>query len=201
MNNVTTSPPAEGHAAVPEALANDRPRPSVERNHVPAFTDSYRFYRSRRFSGAGVELFVAGLGVEGRRSATLQVQDPITVSTATRKDVHKAVVLVLREGLQRLGFSSIRDIEIDVVGWLKPEHRIAWGVKLHRHTVVLRVHPGSVNIPEISQGDWVFTVIFEAKRENVVRHIAKRIRKERVKRRVDRDFAAGKNIRRREATK
>lgn len=166
-----------------------------------AGSDGYLFYRSRRFFGAGVELFVAGLGVEGLRSATLQVQDPVTVPTATRKDIHKAVVLILREGLQRLGFSGIRDIEIDVIGWLKPEHRIARGVKLHRHTVLLRVHPGSVNVSEIPQGDWVFTVIFEAKRENVVRHAVKRIRKARVKRRVDRAFAAGTNIRRREMKK
>lgn len=163
--------------------------------------DGYLFYRSRRFSGAGVELFVAGLGVEGRRSATLQVQDPVTVPATARKDIHKAVVLILREGLQALGFSGIRDIEIDVVGWLKPEHRIARGVKLHRHTVLLRVHPGSANIREIPQGDWVFTVIFEAKRENIVRHAVKRIRKARVKRRVDRAFAAGTNIRRREMKK
>ena len=163
--------------------------------------DGYLFYRSRRFSGAGVELFVAGLGVEGRRSATLQVQDPVTVATAARKDIHKAVVLILGEGLQRLGFSGIRDIEIDVIAWLKPEHRIARGVKLHRHTVLLRVHPGSVDIREIPQGDWVFTVIFEAKRENIVRHAVKRIRKARVKRRVDRAFAAGTNIRRREMKK
>ena len=163
--------------------------------------DGYLFYRSRRFSGARVELFVAGLGVEGRRSATLQVQDPVTVATAARKDIHKAVVLILGEGLQRLGFSGIRDIEVDVIGWLKPEHRIARGVKLHRHTVLLRVHPGSANMREVPQGDWVFTVIFEAKKENVVRHAVKRIRKARVKRRVDRAFAAGTNIRRREMKK
>lgn len=166
-----------------------------------AGSDGYLFYRSRRFFGAGVELFVAGLGVEGRRSATLQVQDPVTVPTTARKDIHKAVVLILGEGLQRLGFSGIRDIEIDVIGWLKPEHRIARGVKLHRHTVMLRVHPGSVDICEIPQGDWVFTVIFEAKKENVVRHAVKRIRKAKVKRRADRAFAAGTNIRRREMKK
>ena len=166
-----------------------------------AGSDGYLFYRSRRFFGAGVELFVAGLGVEGRRSATLQVQDPVTVPTTARKDIHKAVVLILREGLQALGFSGIRDIEIDVIGWLKPEHRIARGVKLHRHTVLLRVHPGSVDIREIPQGDWVFAVILEAKRENVVRHVVKRIRKARVKRRTDRAFAAGTNIRRREVKK
>lgn len=164
-------------------------------------SDGYLFYRSRRFFGAGVELFVAGLGIEGRRSATLQVQDPVTVPTATRKDIHKAVVLILGEGLQRLGFSGIRDIEIDVIAWLKPEHRIARGVKLHRHTVVLRIHPGSVDVAEIPQRDWVFTVIFEAKRENVVRHVVKRIRKARAKRRVGRDFATGANIRRREVKK
>lgn len=161
----------------------------------------YLFYRSRRFFGAGVELFVAGLGVEGRRSATLQVQDPVTVPTTARKDIHKAVVLILGEGLQRLGFSGIRDIEIDVVAWLKPEHRIARGVKLHRHTVLLRVHPGSVDVAEIPQGDWIFTVIFEAKRENVVRHAVKRIRKARVMRRTNRSFPFGKDVRLREVKK
>ncbi|MEH0147434.1 hypothetical protein V6D40_07155 [Corynebacterium sp. Q4381] len=166
-----------------------------------AGSDGYLFYRSRRFFGAGVELFVAGLGVEGLGTATLQVQDPITVPTTTRKDIHKAVVLILREGLQTLGFSGIRDIEIDVIGWLKPEHRIARGVKLHRHTVLLRVHLGSANIREIPQGDWVFTVIFEAKRENVVRHVVKRIRKARVMRRTNRSFPLGDAARRREVKK
>lgn len=162
---------------------------------------SHLRYVSRRFPGKAVELFVAGLGVEGLRSATLQVQDPVTVPTASRKDIYKAVVFILREGLQTLGFSGIRDIEIDVIGWFKPEHRIARGVKLHRYTVLLRVYPGSVDIREISQGDWIFAVILEAKRENIVRHAVKRIRKARVKRRVDRAFAAGTNIRRREMKK
>ena len=163
--------------------------------------NGYMFYRSRRFGGAGVELLVTGLGVEGCRSATLQVQDPITVPTATRKDIHKAVVLILGEGLQRLGFSGIRDIEVDVIGWLKPEHRIARGVKLHRHTVLLRVHPSSANIPEIPQGDWVFTVILEAKKENGVRHVVKRIRKARVMRRTNRSFPLETAAHRREVKK
>lgn len=153
-------------------------------------------YDSRRFPGVGVEIIISGFGVKGLSSASLQVQDPVTVPTTTRKDLHKTVVLILREGLQQLGVHNVRDVEIGVIGWSQPKHRISRGVKLHFHTVLLRVHPGGVDVPEIPQGDWIFAVILETKKENIVRHAVKRIRKARVKRRVDRAFAAGEGIRR-----
>lgn len=139
--------------------------------------------RLKRVAGAPLaELRVVPFP-ENRLSLVIaDVKDAVTVPTIAFRDVFQADLLVVRQILGNLGITGVSEDELNVVAVMKPKVTRFWKPQVQRHTALVEHAERTADPGESPVRHFVFVTV-DYKREGLLRHTRKRIRRRRTLRR------------------
>ena len=135
--------------------------------------------RLKRIAGAPLAVLRVVPFPENRFSLVIaDVKDAVTVPTITFRDVFQADLLVVRQILGNLGITGVSEDELNVVAVMKPKVTCFWKSQVQRHTALVEHAERATDPGESPVRHFVFVTV-DYKREGLLRHTRKRIRRSR----------------------